>query len=492
MPIPASIESILSGKIVEQQRIEYKTGWDPKEVLHSICAFANDFDDFGGGYIILGVKAEDGVPESYPGIPDDKLDSVEGEILEYSKRCLSPDYLPSMEVVQKEGKNLIVIWAFSGEQRPYLCLEDVYGKGSGKRESYIRSLSSTIKASESQKKTLQRLAEDIGFDERINYKAQLLDIDVSLVKEYLHDTGSDLLSVSSEPSLNDLAEDLRIIGGPKEDLRPKNVGLLLFSPRPDKFIPYSYIQIDYVPDPTGKGMREKPVYGPIQKQLSSALEYIRNTYLDTRIVKQEGIAESLSIDNYPYQALEELLSNAVLHKDYRIPEPITVRITAEDIEITSFPGVDQAISDEDIASLKMRTRRYRNKRIGEFLKELHLVEAKNTGIPTAIEAMKANGSPSIRFENGPDREYVVCYIPIHPIFLEKKAKDDTKNLQKKKLAERILDSLAESPKILSALAKDLNMPRTDGSLRYNLKKLKEKGLIFIDSLGRYAMEKDAK
>lgn len=39
--------------------MEFKKGWNPRSIYHSICAFANDFDDLGGGYIIVGVDTYD-------------------------------------------------------------------------------------------------------------------------------------------------------------------------------------------------------------------------------------------------------------------------------------------------------------------------------------------------------------------------------------------------------------------------------------------------
>ena len=50
--------------------------------------------------------------------------------------------------------------------------------------------------------------------------------------------------------------------------------------------------------------------------------------------------------------IKELLTNAVYHKAYTINEPITVRITPEELEITSFPGLDRSITDENIKNLK--------------------------------------------------------------------------------------------------------------------------------------------
>ena len=51
MRLPISIEGLLSGRAVEGDRIEYKTGWNPDAIYRTTCAFANDFDDLGGGII---------------------------------------------------------------------------------------------------------------------------------------------------------------------------------------------------------------------------------------------------------------------------------------------------------------------------------------------------------------------------------------------------------------------------------------------------------
>lgn len=113
------------------------------------------------------------------------------------------------------------------------------------------------------------------------------------------------------------------------------------------------------------------------------------------------------------------LRNAIYHKSYQIHEPVTVRIEADKIEITSTPGPDRSISDEDISRYQMRTRRYRNRRIGDFLKELHLVEGRNTGIPTAIKAIKENGSPLPSLLTDDERSFFLLLFQFMKRFLEK-------------------------------------------------------------------------
>ena len=118
-----------------------------------------------------------------------------------------------------------------------------------------------------------------------------------------------------------------------------------------------------------------------------------------------------------YVAIEEALSNAVYHKGYDIREPIEVRVLPDRIEIVSHPGADRSISMENLKNYRAASRRYRNRRIGEFLKELHLTEGRNTGFQKIIRALKANGSPMPIFETDDDRTYFLTTILIHPDFI---------------------------------------------------------------------------
>ena len=217
-----------------------------------------------------------------------------------------------------------------------------------------------------------------------------------------------------------MARNLRIADGPSEYYKPLNVGLLFFNDSPDNFFPYSQIEIVNIPDPTEQGMEERAFKGPIDDQLRNALNYIKNNVIAEKIFKVNGKAEAIRVKSYSYEAIEEFLSNAIYHKSYQIHEPVTVRIEADKIEITSAPGPDRSITNEDIRRYQMRTRRYRNRRIGDFLKELHLVEGRNTGIPTALKAIKENGSPLPIFLTDDDRTFFSVIIPIHEAFIEHK------------------------------------------------------------------------
>ena len=193
---------------------------------------------------------------------------------------------------------------------------------------------------------------------------------------------------------------------------------MFFSLEPHRFFPYAQIDVVQFPDDLGGDqIIEKTFKGPLHQQLREALQYIRNMVITERVEKLPDVAEAKRYFNYPYAALEESLSNAIYHKGYDIREPIEVRVLPDKIEIVSHPGADRSISIENLKNYRAVSRRYRNRRIGEFLKELHLTEGRNTGFQKIIRALKANGSPMPLFETDEDRTYFVTTIFIHPDFL---------------------------------------------------------------------------
>jgi ATP-dependent DNA helicase RecG len=96
-------------------------------------------------------------------------------------------------------------------------------------------------------------------------------------------------------------------------------------------------------------------------------------------------------------------------------QTIEVRISHDEFVVVSFPGPDRSIRLEDLQAGRAVSRRYRNRRIGEFLKELDLTEGRSTGIPKILKVMAANGSPAPLFESDDDRLSFVIRLPSHPL-----------------------------------------------------------------------------
>lgn len=191
MPLPINIENLLSGRTVESERIEYKEGWNPAAIYRSICAIANDFSNIGGGYIIIGIKAKDGIPERpIKGIPDNQLDSIQQQMIGFNN-LIRPVYHPKLEIEVVDGKRIIVLWIPGGSNRPYEVPEDITAN---KKEFfyYIRKYASSIKAGKQEREELISLANHIPFDDRANTDASLNDISFTLLKDHLRLTKSRL------------------------------------------------------------------------------------------------------------------------------------------------------------------------------------------------------------------------------------------------------------------------------------------------------------
>ena len=222
-------------------------------------------------------------------------------------------------------------------------------------------MSSTIVPSEAEKRDLYNLANNIPFDDRVNHEAELADLNIALIQSYLKEIGSSLYRESESMEFIDLCRSMNIISELPEYVKPKNVGLMFFSLEPDKF--------------------------------------------------------------FPYAAIEEALSNAVYHKGYDVREPVEVRVEPDRIIIVSHPGADRSISQEGLREYRVYSRRYRNRRIGEFLKEMHLTEGRNTGFRKIRNALRNNGSPEPLFETDEERTYFATTIFIQPDFRMKMTED---------------------------------------------------------------------
>ena len=146
MALPISIDSLIRQQIVENSRIDYKRDWNPEDIVHSICAFANDIDNWGGGYIIVGIEEQNGMPKlPITGLNKDSIDAINKELLQYCN-LIDPRYLPVVEQTQFEGKEIIVIWCPGGEARPYKAPVQIYVPKGAKREYayYIRKMSISL------------------------------------------------------------------------------------------------------------------------------------------------------------------------------------------------------------------------------------------------------------------------------------------------------------------------------------------------------------
>jgi ATP-dependent DNA helicase RecG len=391
-------------------------GWNPEAALHTLCAFANDLHNWGGGYFVIGVAEQDGRPLlPAAGLSAGQLDRIQKEILNVAHR-ITPAYYPVVEPYVLDGRHVLILWAPGGQNRPYKAPVSM-SKDEKRHAYYVRYGSSTVIARGPLEVELLQLAASIPFDDRMRHDAEVADLSLRLVQAHLQEVKSDLFDGSGTMNFTQLCSLMRIVDGPPENLRPRNVGLLFFTDEPRRYFPG--VQIDVVHFPEGKAgeIRESRFVGPIGSQLRDALAYIQSAFIGERVRKRAERAEADRFVTFPYAAVEEALANAVYHRGYDVREPIEVQVTPTEMTITSYPGPDISVRIDDLNSGGVVARRYRNRRVGEFLKELRLTEGRGTGVPSIFKAMRDNGSPAPRFETDEDRSYFTTVLPIHSMAL---------------------------------------------------------------------------
>ena len=119
MALPINIEDLLNKRRVESNRIEFKAGWNPDKIYHTICAFATDLENIGGGYILVGVEEENGIAKRpVKGLAENEIDRIMKDIVGYDAK-ISPAYLTKVSPEEVDGKTILAIWAPAGINRPY-------------------------------------------------------------------------------------------------------------------------------------------------------------------------------------------------------------------------------------------------------------------------------------------------------------------------------------------------------------------------------------
>lgn len=422
MALPINIDDLLSKQKVESNRIEFKAGWNPASIYHSICAFANDIDNLGGGYILVGVEEENGVAvRPVKGLEDNQLDKIQREMLQFNA-MMDPIYYPRISVEEIDERKILVIWVTSGHNRPYTAPADVTAKLK-KPVFYIRYGTSSIEAKGKNLDRLRDMANRVPYDDRGNENIGVDDISPLLVKAHLASIGSKLAKADFTSDMEKILEQMELLDGPKEKRLVKNVAAMMFAERPEKFFPVTRVEIVVFPE----GRENNPdnfieipkITGPVPMMIRDTLNYLRTNIVKERIIKPTDNEKSIKVYNYPFQSLEEAVVNALYHRDYKEREPVEITIEPDKISILSYSGPDRSISLESIKEAKsLRSRRYRNRRLGEFLKELDLTEGRATGIPTIQKKLLENGSPKATIETDESRSYFLIDIPCRKDFVQ--------------------------------------------------------------------------
>ncbi|MBE2236120.1 MAG: putative DNA binding domain-containing protein [Anaerolinea sp.] len=404
---------------VESVRREFKATWSEPirdQITRSICAFANDFFNLNGGYIVVGIEEQGGLPVLPPrGLEGQDLDSIQKQIRGQCKR-IDPEYQPVISPEIYQGKSILVLWAPAGDVRPYQAPKTSKG---GDRAYYIRQGSETVEAQGEILTQLMQMTAKVPFDDRRSFSQTLDVLAPSLVRNFLSDIRSGLVAPGMQVSDQELYRQLRISVRVNGYDVPKNVALLFFTHDPEQFFPGVRIEIAQFGDDAGGDLIEEKVFrGPLHTQINQALDYL-NAFSAAMVRKIPNQAEAQRTVAFPYEAMEEALVNAVYHRSYDgNPEPVKIYLYPDRMELISYPGPVPGIELQHFEpGATVPPVPNRNRRIGEFLKDLRLAEGRGTGIPKIYRKMTENGSPRPIFEFDAGRTYFRVILPAHPQYV---------------------------------------------------------------------------
>jgi len=241
--------NIIRRGVVEYDCVEYKAGWNPNAIINSICAFANDYDNTNGGYIVIGVKEKDGMPV-FPveGLPKENLDIIQQEIIQYCNMIV-PRYIPRMEIIdyKKTGTFLVYLWCLAGDSGPYQAPHTVYGVKGEKIDKimkyWIRPASLTTDAKQDEVSELFDKFNSVPYDDRINRKARIDDIRRGYMEDFIRKSNSSLINELNNRSLEDLLLAQEVADETDTEIDIRNIGVLMFAEHPEKLIPGAQIEL---------------------------------------------------------------------------------------------------------------------------------------------------------------------------------------------------------------------------------------------------------
>ncbi len=409
----------LKQRKAECSHIEYKASEDQLDkILKTICAYANNYYDNEFSFIFLGVEeANDENEKSIPILP---IKGIEESHLEKAKNkinSLRPYLYPNVkfDVLTNEidGKYYLLIVVEKQNGGPYAVSDKVLSENkipSLKPGRYVRVESDSRIARINEEYDLLRKFSNYHFSSDISDEATLDDLDYDYMREYLKSTSKRDLSDSL--SKNEIATTLKLF--PKNEtasLKVANFAVLMFSKKPDDFIPYSYIEI--ITDTLGSKsrMEAKDFKGPIWKQYYMALKYIDDNFIRTITLREDGKALNTKISNFPFKAVEELLANAIVHKNYEEGKTIQVYITNEEINIINYNKPLPPITLEDLNNKTIFMERDSvNPEIRDMFKDLGIIESYGTGVGEAKRACKANGNRPLYYKIFDDNANITSVV----------------------------------------------------------------------------------
>ncbi len=351
----------------ESGRVEFKKSLRlHDEIGEAVSAFCNTNE----GILLVGVSDSGMVKGAQVG------KRTMEDLANYIKRNTDPQVYPSVEVVQADGKDVVVVKVNESHEKPVFF----------KKHAYKRVSKSSHRISSSE---MRKLAKESGpkvyWDEGSCEGATLEDIDDEKVR-WFREKYKDVNSTELKGTDEDILKTLSCLKDVNRQLHLTNAGVLLFGKEPQKYFPYSRIKIAIYPGTT-VGIEHidiKDFEGDLFYLVDEAEKYIRRYVYSPSILKFGQIARE-EVPQYPYFAIRELIVNALVHRDYAVRgSKIIIKIFRDRIEYQSPGTLPANITPKNIVKEQF----LRNPAIGKAFSKIRYIEEMGEGWDRIIEEVR--------------------------------------------------------------------------------------------------------
>jgi ATP-dependent DNA helicase RecG len=404
----------------ENEQTEWKENVaDIGDVVATVCAFANDLQNLGGGYVVCGVKEakdEHGFPQLVRvGLTSSRLREIENTVLARCRDRVSPPIAPLVEELESDDPQRRILVFL----QPATGAAHTFRQGNEGAKHFVRVGRSTIEARNGLLKDLPvRKGALEPWDRRPCHAATVSDIDLLSLRDALQRMGVYTSERSPESFLADgvqlspFVPSLCVAEPLSGVLRPRNYAVLLFGREPQRFIPGAFAIHSAYPgvDRTDPISHRFEIAGTLLDQARRLQEL-----LDREVVTlfDKTSMKAPNAEKYPRRALQEAMVNALAHRDYELVDPARITSYRDRIELISPGPLPVGVTLTDLRAGTV-TPRWRNQALAWFLSRLQLAQAEGQGIQTIRSTMKAAGCPPPIFDAG--EVSVTCVLRAHPRF----------------------------------------------------------------------------
>lgn len=370
-------------KELESYRVERKRSVsDRSKIEEVICAFANDLPGSGKtGVLLVGVD-DDGLPSNLP-ITDQLLQNLaairsDGNILPFPQMTVYKAHL--------RGTAIAVVEVAPSRNTPLRCRGRVWVRVGPRRAIATRDDERIL--------TERRRSLDGPYDRSPVSGVGLEDLDLAHFRdEYLPAAIHPETLAQNQRSVSEQLASLHLAS---PDAVPNVAGVVMLGVAPTAWIPGAYIQFIRIDgeDLTDPLIDRRELSGPMARVLTRADDLARtHIRVATRVA---GTDRETRQADYPIDAIQQLLRNAVMHRNYETSHaPVSWYWFQDRIEIHNPGGLFGRATPDTFG--RPGGNDYRNPTIASALAALGFVQKFGMGIPLARRACRDNGNPPPEF-----------------------------------------------------------------------------------------------